>query len=82
MSGAELVPSFFPSFTKECKPAAEQFFECFTKNGVKLVDEDVDTGRRGVAKCSKEMKVYSECMTAAEKTKPPKRLRVSRRLPF
>lgn len=79
MSAAEItatLPSFFPSTTKECKPVAEPFFDCFTKNAVKLVEQDGDAGRRGLIKCLNEMKKYSDCMTAAEKKKPPKRLRV------
>jgi hypothetical protein len=80
MSSAEIVatlPSFFPSYTKECKSVAEPFFDCFSKHAVKAVDEDADAGRRGLIKCLNEMKKYSDCMTAAEKKNPPKRMRVS-----
>jgi hypothetical protein len=82
MSSAEIIatlPSFFPSYTKECKSVAEPFFDCFSKHAVKAVDEDADAGRRGLIKCLNEMKKYSDCMTAAEKKNPPKRMRVSQK---
>lgn len=71
------IPLFFPYAPKECKIAANTFFECFNRMSDKIVPEDVDAGRRGMLKCMQEMKQYEACMTAYEAKNPPKRMRVS-----
>ena len=71
-----VLPSFFPHSTKECRKVADPFFECFSKNAIKTSDSDTDAGSRGLNKCLTEMNKYSDCMLAAEKKNPPKRLRV------
>jgi hypothetical protein len=77
LSKEEMVPPCFPSYTKDCKVVAEQFFDCFNKFAVKLMDNDHDAGRRGLTKCIEEKRKYEACMGAAGKTQPLKFFRVS-----
>lgn len=71
------LPSFFPNSPTECRTFSEPFFECFTKNSNKESDLDTESGNRGLSKCTKELKLYEECMTKLEKKKPQLRLRVT-----
>ena len=56
-----VLPRYFPTFEKQCRKPAEEFFKCFETGAVMKHDHDTESPRQALRDCAAELRRYEKC---------------------